>query len=170
MNCGERIKAARKKAGLTQSELAARIGITPQVISQYERGVKKNPKPATLKKIADAIGNGVQWYELYSDSPNEQGRLIIDYMKDKISKGGEMDAVSDVEKAKFGFIQFKSADDEIAYLYGLLNDAGKFEAARCFSRHLDPQAIPEVIQYLQRLAETGQYKKTPPGDGEEGEG
>ena len=118
------------------------------------------------------MGNvlGVQWYELYSDSPNEQGRLIIDYMKDKISKGGEMDAVSDVEKAKFGFIQFKSADDEIAYLYGLLNDAGKFEAARCFSRHLDPQAIPEVIQYLQRLAETGQYKKTPPGDGEEGEG
>lgn len=169
MTTGQLIKNARKHANLTQKELGERAGIAEPTIRKYESD-RLNPKPATLKKIADAIGNGVQWYELYSDSLNEQGRLIIDYMKDKISKGGEMDAVSDVEKAKFGFIQFKSADDEIAYLYSLLNDAGKFEAARCFSRHLDPQTIPEVIQYLQRLAGTEQYKKTPPGDGGEGEG
>lgn len=167
MTTGQLIKNARKRANLTQKELGERAGIAEPTIRKYESD-RLNPKPATLKKIADAIGDGVKWYELYSDDPNEQGNIIKGNMKDRISKMGPLEKVSNPEK--IGFIQFKSPDDEIAYFYSLLNDAGKFEAARCFSRHLDPQTIPEVIQYLQRLSETDQYKKTPPGDGGEGEG
>ena len=33
---GERIKAARKQAGLTQSELAKRIGLSQTTISRFE--------------------------------------------------------------------------------------------------------------------------------------
>ena len=55
MSIGGRIKAARKGAGLTQSELAHRLGVSPQCISQYERGVKK-PKVETVGKIAEALG------------------------------------------------------------------------------------------------------------------
>ena len=58
-------------------------------------------------------------------------------------------------------IQFKSDDDQIAYLYSLLNDPGKFEASRCFFRHLDKESIPEVIAYLKQLANTPQYQKKP---------
>lgn len=52
---GDKIKEERELAGLTQLELANKIGITPQAVSQYERGVKR-PKIATICRFADAIG------------------------------------------------------------------------------------------------------------------
>lgn len=55
------IKNARLTIGITQAELARRLGVTPQAISQYERGEKK-PKIETIKKIADALG--VSWFQL----------------------------------------------------------------------------------------------------------
>lgn len=35
---GERLRSARKKAGLTQSDVADRLGVTYQAVSNYERG------------------------------------------------------------------------------------------------------------------------------------
>ena len=58
---GIEIKNARLTVGITQAELARRLGVTPQAISQYERGEKK-PKIETIKKIADALG--VSWFQL----------------------------------------------------------------------------------------------------------
>ena len=55
MNTGERIKAARLRAGLTQKELADRLGIPYQGIGQWERGVRI-PKESTLRKLAPALG------------------------------------------------------------------------------------------------------------------
>lgn len=60
-NCkttGQRIKAARKEAKLSQAELACRMGVTNHCISMWERG-KRNPKYDTLSRIADAIGVNV---------------------------------------------------------------------------------------------------------------
>lgn len=58
---GIEIKNARLTVGITQAELARRLGVTPQAISQYERGIKK-PKIETIKKIADALS--VSWFRL----------------------------------------------------------------------------------------------------------
>lgn len=55
MTTGDRIKAARKKAGLTQAELAQKLGVTYQSLAQYERG-RRNPKLETIRKIAAALG------------------------------------------------------------------------------------------------------------------
>lgn len=54
MTIGERIKEFRLKAGLTQSELAEKLGIPYQSIGQWERGLR-SPKIETLQKIADAL-------------------------------------------------------------------------------------------------------------------
>lgn len=40
---------------MTQAELARRLDVTPQTVSQYERGLI-NPKIETLRKFADALG------------------------------------------------------------------------------------------------------------------
>lgn len=55
MSTGERIKNARTKAGLTQVQLAEKIGTTAQNISQYERNIR-NPKIETVFRIAKALG------------------------------------------------------------------------------------------------------------------
>lgn len=51
----ENLKRLRKEKGLSQKEVSKKIGMTPQGYQQYERGVR-NPKPATIKRIADALG------------------------------------------------------------------------------------------------------------------
>ena len=55
MTKGERIKAARKKAGMTQAQLAEKLGISFQSVAQWENDLR-NPKQETLQKIADALG------------------------------------------------------------------------------------------------------------------
>ena len=54
MTVGERIRAARKEAGLTQKQLGEKLGVSAAMIGQYETGAR-NPKIGTLIKIADAL-------------------------------------------------------------------------------------------------------------------
>src|SRR5436305_10466245 len=53
---GELLRRYRAAAGLTQEELAARTGLTPQGISLLERGVRQRPQTYTVHKLADALG------------------------------------------------------------------------------------------------------------------
>lgn len=55
MNTGERIRAARKSAHLSQAELASRVGLSEPAIRLYELG-KRTPKPEILTAIAKALG------------------------------------------------------------------------------------------------------------------
>ena len=41
----------RKKKGLSQSEVAIKAGLSLQGYQLIERGVTKNPRPETLKRI-----------------------------------------------------------------------------------------------------------------------
>lgn len=61
MTTGQRIKAARKKAGMTQADLAKKLGISYVNISQLEKD-QRNPKLETLQRIAAALGISI--YEL----------------------------------------------------------------------------------------------------------
>lgn len=58
----KRLKAARIAKGVTQTELAARIGLTAQAVSSFEKGTKE-PKMEMVKRIAEALGISVA--ELY---------------------------------------------------------------------------------------------------------
>ena len=52
---GEKLKAARLAAGLTQVQLAEKAGCIQRDISDWENG-KREPVASTLKKLAQAIG------------------------------------------------------------------------------------------------------------------
>ena len=49
------IAKARMAAGMTQAQLAESIGVKPQQIGNWERGLR-NPKIEALRKISDALG------------------------------------------------------------------------------------------------------------------
>lgn len=55
---GEEIRLERKRAGLTQKQLAERLGVTHALIGQYERG-ERHPKLETIQRIADALNINV---------------------------------------------------------------------------------------------------------------
>ncbi len=52
MNFGEKLKSLRKEAGMTQTDLAMRLGITKSVVSYYERQ-ERSPSPDVLIKLTD---------------------------------------------------------------------------------------------------------------------
>lgn len=60
MTFGDRLKDVRKKAGLTQEELANESGISAGTIQRYELGTR-NPKKDTVAKIADALKLGYSY-------------------------------------------------------------------------------------------------------------
>lgn len=59
MNLSERIKAARQHAGLTQRELAEKVGIAQTAISQLESG--KTLRSSYLYEISKACGVAAMW-------------------------------------------------------------------------------------------------------------
>ena len=53
---GERLRALRLAARLTQEELAERAGLTAAGLSAIERGIRKRAYPRTVAALADALG------------------------------------------------------------------------------------------------------------------
>ena len=56
MTIGERIKYYRLAAGLTQQELADKIGVKLAAVSKYELGTVDNLPISRVERIADALG------------------------------------------------------------------------------------------------------------------
>ena len=52
---GEKLKAARQAAGMTQAQLAAAIGCKQKDVSRWEAGMIE-PGVLTVKKMAQALG------------------------------------------------------------------------------------------------------------------
>jgi len=50
-----RIKEVRKAKGITQKELAEKLGVTPQAVSQFEKSDVMKFKHSTLVNIAEAL-------------------------------------------------------------------------------------------------------------------
>ena len=55
---GKRIADARDDSGLTQKDLADRVGVTAQAVSKWERG-SSCPDISILDEIADTLGVSV---------------------------------------------------------------------------------------------------------------
>jgi transcriptional regulator with XRE-family HTH domain len=53
-NLGKNLRAARKRLGLTQEEVAERSGIQAGEVSRIEAG-KRDPRVSTLEKLAAAV-------------------------------------------------------------------------------------------------------------------
>lgn len=61
MKLNEKIKNARKAAGLTQQQAADKVGIAKEVYQMYEYGTR-NPRLEKLKAIADACGVSLEYF------------------------------------------------------------------------------------------------------------
>ena len=52
---GEKLKAARQAAGLTQGQLAEKVGVSQRDISRWENG-HREPGVLIVKKMAQTLG------------------------------------------------------------------------------------------------------------------
>jgi transcriptional regulator with XRE-family HTH domain len=81
VSIGDKVRATRKAAGISQEEVARRAGVSLNVINRLERGVILDPHYSTLRGIASALGVPVE--DLVrepalagkAEAPREAGRL-----------------------------------------------------------------------------------------------
>lgn len=101
-----RIKELRLKAGLTQEQLAKKIGLSKQSVSFYELG-KRNPKIEKWQKLADFFGVSAPYLQGYAEIniPND---LKFDSKQDAIDCIEKVMKALDISKEDLE----KNIDDE----------------------------------------------------------
>jgi transcriptional regulator with XRE-family HTH domain len=101
---GKRIQKAREETGLSQAELAARLGFTQAALSNYELG-KRRLDLTNLEKIAKALNKPLVYFlegpgkttdsareeqlddtvsemiSLWYDMPEGEKKYLLDYIK-----------------------------------------------------------------------------------------
>lgn len=57
----DRLKQMRKQSGLTQAELASKVGVTTRTIQNYELGNRKPSNMDVVQKLADTLGTNTAY-------------------------------------------------------------------------------------------------------------
>jgi transcriptional regulator with XRE-family HTH domain len=70
---GNKISELRRSKGITQEEIAEKLGVSPQAVSKWENDISC-PDILLLPKIAEMLGVTVD--ELLSDKPKQQTMLL----------------------------------------------------------------------------------------------
>lgn len=108
MNIGEKIKAIRKRTGLSQKELGERLNVSQAMIAQYENG-KRLPKIETLVRISQALNVDIE------ELAGTDELAIIDIRE---------------QPKKWGFDKDNLSKDRVDHAFKKLNTTGKEEAAK----------------------------------------
>ncbi|MFM8482887.1 MAG: helix-turn-helix domain-containing protein, partial [Actinomycetota bacterium] len=74
---GRTLRDLRLTAGLSQVEVARRVGIVPTVLSAYERG-RRQPSAAVAGRIIDAMGYDITFVRRLD--PEVQARRLVDVL------------------------------------------------------------------------------------------
>ena len=82
LDFGRRLAMSRKKYGLTQMELAEKLGIAVETVKYYETQ-SKNPTLATLQKVSDVFGITIDelLYDKKTHHPGPESRLDKSFRK-----------------------------------------------------------------------------------------
>ena len=76
---GNRVRAARERLGITQEDLAARVGMSPSHMSIVERGVKV-PRMDTVVKLANELDVSADYLLQDSVAQSRNNQLLSSIM------------------------------------------------------------------------------------------
>lgn len=103
MSFSELLKQCRKKQGVSQAELAARLGVTQQAVGKWESG-KSSPDPSTVARIAELLNTTADYllglYRPVSNVSAPEERFFGSYTESLIPVIGTV-------KAGYGALAFE---------------------------------------------------------------
>ena len=100
MTIGERIKYYRLAAGLTQQELADKIGVKLAAVSKYELGTVDNLPISRVERIADALGVTGGQIMGWEESDMIDGEILVPVVAE-IAAGFDKQPIRDYEMDRF---------------------------------------------------------------------
>ena len=116
MTFGEKVKAERTKLGLTQEELAAKVGVTVRVICSYENDKSRPRGTERYKKLAEALNVNVN--HLLS----EDDAFIAD-VEDKYGRRGAKQAKELIAEVTGLFAGGEMADEDMREMVDAIQEA-----------------------------------------------
>lgn len=154
MSIGEEIRRIRKEKGLSQSDLAALLGVSQQMIGLYETN-KRTPKYETIQKIAkklevpvNALTTTIPEYqdfaEPYSDMLNINASLALSnifHLFDSIDNQKRLDLFGD-------FLRYSHLDFKAGRKNGKMGKYFSFDGGKnyeYFLSNLEAEHLPEIV-------------------------
>lgn len=135
MKIEDKIRRARLRKGITQNQIAEKIGISQPTYAQWENG-KRKPKLETLKKIADALEVPVS--TLYDDYEFvDPGEGLTEDQKAK-QKAHDQEHLKVIKKT-YG----AKNEDKLLHNFNAVNEEGQ----------------QKIVEYSNDIAENPKYKK-----------
>lgn len=86
MKPGDRLKMLRSKSGLTQTEVAKRIGINNKTLSGYENNVS-TPDTDTLQLLAKFYNTSTDFLICGDTSSNKDKKSLTETLEDEFPEG-----------------------------------------------------------------------------------
>ena len=103
MSFSELLKQCRKKQGISQAELASKLGVTQQAVGKWESG-KSSPDPGTVARIAELLNTTADYllglYRPVSNVSAPEERFFGSYSESLIPVIGTV-------KAGYGALAFE---------------------------------------------------------------
>lgn len=113
---GEILFRRRKELGLTQSQLAQRIGVQPNYIVYLEKGERK-PSDRTVKKIAEALG--MDKGDLYLAANPQVREFLVINDRNEVERDELPDGLRELVDDRALCERLAVTDDEVATAAGL---------------------------------------------------
>ena len=141
---GERLKAMREKAGLTQSELGKMVGITGVAIMRYEKE-QREPTLNQLQAIAAALNADIIYLISGQTTAEVENGILIQ---------AEAEAKAEFEKLQLE-LRNKLYDERVSLSSALIRLFKLF-------RSLNSMGHQKAIERVEELTEIPRYKATEP--------
>lgn len=142
MNKGERIKAAREAANLTQEELGRLCGTTKQTIYKYENGIVTNIPLDRIEKMASVTGVSSAYITGWKDDSNTHAKGVRIPVYGAVAAGIPIEAIEDI-------VDYEEIDAAMAA-------TGKYFGLRIKGHSMEPRICEDdvVIVRKQKNVET----------------
>ncbi|WP_242971870.1 helix-turn-helix domain-containing protein [Haloimpatiens massiliensis] len=98
MNFGNKIKHLRKKAGLSQEDLAAKLGVSQKSICNYENNTRFPKGQKVIKGLADIFNVTIDYLISDTDDTTSKQTLFISSSKDEFGYKGKNEAEMLIER------------------------------------------------------------------------
>lgn len=158
---GDRIKAARKAKGLTQRELADKVGVKYSAIHKYEAGLIVNLKRDIIAKLAEALEVkpsyllGLDDTLAYEVEESQSGRTKA--KEDMYRTFGVEHSAADLRMVgeRTALLYYKALDRRCApELLGLINEVDEMEYAELENIRLLVQAYLHADAQIREIVDT----------------
>ena len=140
MNLSDRIKACRRRIGLTQEEFGQKLGTTQKIVSRWEKGVK--PRERMLERIAEAGNVTYEWLALGvgdvddAASLSKEEKTLLEYYRSVGDKRYRYELLARFKNAPDFLRDITLLERRVASIFFNENDEVLKNISECLERRL----------------------------------